>query len=43
VTDLLSTIFVAYNYEKQIYVQVLIIAEKWKQKADRFLRSLLPV
>jgi len=28
VTDLLGSIFVAYNYEKQIRLQVLIVAEE---------------
>jgi len=37
VTDLLAAIFVAYNYEKWIRLQVLIVAEEWKQKAGRFL------
>jgi len=40
VTNLLAAILVAYNYEKQIRLQVLIVARQWKQKAGRFLRSL---
>jgi len=28
VTDLLAAIFVAFNYEKQIRLQVLIVAEE---------------
>ena len=36
-TDLLAAIFVTYNYEKLIRLQVLIVAEEWKQKAGRFL------
>jgi len=40
VTDLLAAIFLAYKYGKQICLQVVIIAEVWKQKAGRFLRSL---
>jgi len=40
VTDLLAAIFVAYNYEKWMHLQVLIVAEEWKQKAGRFPRSL---
>jgi len=30
----------AFNYEKKIRLQVLIVAEEWKQKAGRFLISL---
>jgi len=40
VTDLLAAISVAFNYEKYIRLQVLIVAEEWKQRASRFLRSL---
>jgi len=30
-TDLFAAIFVAYNKEKQICLQVFIVAEEWKQ------------
>jgi len=42
VTDLLAAIFVAYNYEEKICLQVLIFAEERKKKAGRLLRSLSP-
>jgi len=42
VIDLLAAIFVAYIYEKYIHLQVLIIAERWKQEAGRLLKSLPP-
>jgi len=35
-----QTALYAYNYKKLISLQVLIVAEEWKRKAGRFLRSL---
>jgi len=40
VTDLLAAIFAAFNYEKQIPLQVLIVAEEWKQIPQKLAARL---
>ena len=35
-----QTALYAYNYKKLISLQVLIVAEEWKRKAGRVLKSL---